>query len=310
MRQRAWFKAGRVLDAVRKAEPGSDAAREAGERLHALPSVANLDKWSWGEAYASGDYFGRYDTVVGSGFIRQGTFIPEARWLQPYAEYLFSVDTGSQVSRSGRGQTILFDNAVGFYGGVRLQVLPTEYLFLYGQGGVNKDLLEQRENGDWALDYQAGLYGFKSWGPGVVFQNGATPGPSGATPPDGGWFWRGDWFTDAGGNFSYYHRYRSGIGYEQMHKGFRLAQWGANVAFDGYIIENVAWDVRGDYFDNFTDFGPGARAIWRPHPNWQVVLTCEWLQGFYFGRDGQGNRNGAAGDYHGVHVGLSVGARW
>jgi TolA-binding protein len=312
MRQRSWFAAGHVLKDVQQRAPDSEDGRAAGERLRSLPTVANLDKWYWGEAYASGDYLGRYDTLVGSGFIRQGTFIPEARWLQPYAEHIFGVDTGSSVNR-GKRQTIISDNAVGFYGGMRLQPIATEYVFLYGQGGVNKDLLDQREDGDWALDYQAGIYGSKSWGPGIVFYpKAAPPAATGAAPqpaPDG-WFWRGDWFADVGANFSYYHRYSSWLGYGQAHEGFRLGQWGKDVAFDGYLVENIGWDVRGNFYDNFADLGPGARMIWRPHPSWQVVLNCEWLQGFYFGRDERGNRNGTDADYNGVHVGLSVGARW
>jgi hypothetical protein len=195
-------------------------------------------------------------------------------------------------------------------------LLPTDYLFVYGQGGVNQDLLDQRENGDWALDYQAGIYGYKSWGPGTVFHRSSREaaragGPAGPDETaDELFFWRGDWFVDAGANFSYYHRYRSWIGYGQTREGLRLAQIGPHVAFDGYVVENVAWDVQGNFYDNFFDLGPGARAIWVPHPNWQVVLSAEWLAGFYFGRDDLGNRGNASAQYDGAHVTLSVGARW
>jgi TolA-binding protein len=308
--QHAWFAAARTLKEVEQRAPESDTGHAARARMRALPAVANLDKWYWGEAYAAGDYLGRYDALVGSGFIRTGTFIPEARWLQPYAEHIFGVDTASSATRS-KGQTIIFDNAVGFYGGMRLQVIPTEYLFFYVQGGVNKDLLDQRDDGDWALDSQAGVYGFKSWGPGVAFLPKTTPAAAAAeTPASAGLFWRGDWFADAGANFSYYDRYSSWIGYGQAHEGFRLGQWGKDIAFDAYLLENIAWDVRGNFYDNYADFGPGARIIWRPRPQWQVVLNCEWLQGYYFGRNERGNRNGTDADYNGVHVGLSVGARW
>jgi TolA-binding protein len=302
--------AAQILKQVKQDHPETPAAKAAGDRLHALPAIANLDKWYWGEAYASGDYLGRYGTLVGSGFVRHGWFIPEARWLQPYAEHRFGVDTRSDV---GQRQSIIADNHVGFYGGVRAQLFESEYLFVYGQGGVNKDLLDQRDNGDWALDYQAGIYGFKSWGPGTVLHRsppGSELNPSAAEAAAGDFFWRGDWFVEAGANFSYYHRYTSWIGYGQAREGFRVFQVGPGIAFDAYLVENVTWDVRGNYFDNSFDFGPGARFLWVPHPNWQVVLRAEWLNGFYFGRDDDDTRGNASRQYDGVQVGLSVGARW
>ena len=124
-----------------------------------------------------------------------------------------------------------------------------------------------------------------------------------------GW-WRGDWFVDVGGNFSYYQRYNNWIGYAQAHEGFRVAQLGPKVALDAYVLENLTWDVRGNYFDNYFDFGPGARVIWLPHPRWQVVLSGDWLQGYYLGRDDRGTRGGASGQYDGVRATLAVGARW
>jgi TolA-binding protein len=307
-------KAARVLKRIKDEHPGTPAAQAAEERLHALPPIANLDKWFWGEAYVSGDYLGRYGTVVGSGFIRQGAFIPNARWLQPYGEFRFGADT-----RSGAGarETIIADNQVGFYGGMRAQLFESEYLFIYGQGGVNEDLLDQRDREDWALDYQGGIYGFKSWGPGTAFRPSGPekkPVSVDARAPDSastnGFFWRGDWFIDAGADFSYYHRYTSWIGYGQAREGFRVFQVGPKFAFDAYLVENLTWDVRGNFYDNSFAFGPGARCIWLPYPNWQVVLRAEWMNGFYFGRDELDNRGNADGHYDGVVVGLSVGARW
>jgi TolA-binding protein len=304
--------AAEILKKVREDHPETPAAQAAADRLHALPPIANLDKWYWGEAYASGDYLGRYGTLVGSGFARHGWFLPEARWLQPYVEHRFGVDTRSGV---GRRQSIIADNHVGFYGGVRAQLFESEYLFVYVQGGMNKDLLDRRAraDGDWTLDYQAGIYGFKSWGPGTVLHRnppGSELVTSGDEPTASDFFWRGDWFVEAGANFSYYERYSSWIGYGQAREGFRVFQVGPSVAFDTYLVENVTWDVRGNYFDNSFDFGPGARFLWVPHPNWQVVLRAEWLNGFYFGRDGDGTRGNASRQYDGVQVGLSVGARW
>ncbi len=310
-------KAAGILKKLKDDHPGTPIAQAAEARLHALPPIANLDKWFWGEAYASGDYLGRYGTVVGSGFVRQGAFIPGARWLQPYVEHRFGVDTRSDV---GARQSIIADNHVGFYGGMRAQLLEAEYLFVYGQGGVDKDLLDRRQDGDWALDYQAGIYGFKSWGPGTEFHSSkgsrepsGTNSPAmkeGSSPRGCDFFWRGDWFVDAGADFSYYHRYASWIGYAQAREGFRVFQVGPKLAFDAYVVENLTWDVRGNYFDNYIEFGPGARFVWASRSAWEVVLRAEWLKGYYFGRDGRDNRGDASSQYDGVHVGLSVGARW
>src|SRR5262249_54204675 len=109
---------------------------------------------------------------------------------------------------------------------------------------------------------------------------------------------------------SYYDRYRSWIGYGQAHEGFRLFQLGPKAAFDAYLVENITWDVRGNFFDNFFEFGPGARLVWQARSIWEVVLRAGWFQGYYFGRDDLGHRGSAPGQYDGVHVGLSVGARW
>ncbi|HXI51650.1 MAG TPA: tetratricopeptide repeat protein [Candidatus Saccharimonadales bacterium] len=309
--QREWMSAAKVLSQIKRDQPDSPEAKSASERLEALPPMANVDKWYWGEAYSAGDYLGRYGTLVGSGFIRQGMFVPEARWLQPYLEFRYSVDTGSGT---GPRETVIEDNSVGLYGGARIQLFPTEYLFLYGQGGGNQDLLGRRHDGDWATDYQAGIFGFKSWGPGVVFwpdKNAAQVGsrPEAAQVPSG-WVWRGDWFVDVGANFSYYHRYESAIGYGQTHQGFRLGQFGPQVAWDAYLIENVTWDVKGNYFDNYFDFGPGTRLLWQPNPRWHVQLNVDQLHGYYFGRHDNGSGNGADTQYNGVHVTLSVGANW
>lgn len=309
-----WEDSSVVLKQVKKDNPDTAAAREAQRRLDALPAVCNLDKQQWGEMYVSGDYHERFDTLIGSGFIREGTYLPHARWLQPYIGAKFTVDT---QSGAGSQQTIIADNSVSFVGGLRAQLLPTEYLFLYVEGGINKDLLDQRQAGDWAWDYQAGIYGFKSWGPGVVFKDYASTNAPAAAESEStkcpfaySPLWRGDWFVDAGADFSYYHRYDSWIGYGQMHEGFRLLQFGPKMALDAFLVENVAWDEQGNYFDNLFEIGPGARLIWEPHRNWQVVLKAEWVEGFYFGRDDLNNRGGAAGSYDDFRVSLSVGASW
>jgi tetratricopeptide (TPR) repeat protein len=323
IRHHRWEEAAALLKKLKAEQKDTPLAVEAQNRLASIPEITNLDKWYWGEAYLSGDYHGRFGTVIGSGFARHGYYIPQVRWLQPYAEMRFSADTRSGTGPRG---TIITDNFIGFYGGMRAQLLSTEYLFLYGQGGVNKDFLDRRENGDWALDYQAGIYGFKSWGPGttlrtpsqIVQTSGTVPAAQVSadearrehTQLTNDIFWRGDWFIDAGADFSYYHRHSSWIGYGQAHEGFRLWQLGASAAVDAYIVENISWDVRGNFYDNLFEIGPGVRVLWVPRKRWEVVLRTEWLHGLYFGRDDLNNRGGRSTTYDDVHVGLSVGLRW
>jgi len=316
-----WDEASKILQQIKKDNANTPVASEAQRRLDSIPAIANLDKWYWGEAYLSGDYLGRFGTEVGSGVIRHGYFIPKARWLQPYAEMRFTVDTRSGV---GAQRSIIADNFVGLSLGVRAQPLPGEYFFFYAQGGLNKDLLGRRHDGDWADDYQVGTYGFKSWGPGTKLLSSApgeeisTTGNIPSTSIEGGsvrssrtnLFWRGDWFTDVGGDFSYYNRFSSWIGYGQSHQGFRLFQLTPRSAIDAYAVENVSWDVRGNYFDNLFEIGPGARWLWVPHRGWEIILRTEWLQGFYFGRDDLHTRHNTPGQYDDVRIGLSVGLRW
>lgn len=87
-------------------------------------------------------------------------------------------------------------------------------------------------------------------------------------------------------------------------------QWGPDVAMDAYAVENLSWDVKGNYFDNLVEVGPGVRWLWIPEPSWQVVLRAEWLNGFHWGRNELGNRGDADSHYDEVRVGLSVGVRW
>ena len=320
VQQHRWQEASAILKRIKEEQGSTKVAVEAERRLQAIPAIANLDKHFWGEAYVSGDYLGRFGTVVGSGFVRQGAFIPSARWLQPYAELRFGADTRSGIAE----RTIITDNHIGFYGGIRAQPLPAEYLFVYAQAGGDTDFLDRRHNGDFAFDYQAGLYGFKSWGPGTVLFR-TPPGWKPSTDradsfaAETSWhdttlkdlfFWRGDWFTDVGADFSYYQRYASWIGYGQAHEGFRLFQFGPNAGFDAYAVENLSWDVRGNYFDNLIELGPGARWLWRPHRGWEVVLRTEWLNGFYFGRGRDAFAVAPRSHYDEIRAALSVGARW
>ncbi len=319
--QHRWEEASAVLKKLKDEHGNTKIAVEAERRLDAFPLIGNLDKNFWGEAYLSGDYLGRFGTVVGSGFIREGAFIPHARWLQPYAEMRFGADTRSGISGE---RTIITDNHVGLYAGARAQLLPTEYLFVYGQGGGDVDLLERRHNGDFAYDYQVGIYGFKSWGPGTVLLRSPPGWKAPGDRPDAfsaetrwrdkPWqdlfFWRGDWFVDAGADFSYYHRYASWIGYGQAHEGFRVFQFSPDMGFDAYVVENISWDVRGNYFDNLFEVGPGARWLWLPYRRWEVILRGEWLNGFYLGRGREAFATSPRSHFDEFRATLSVGARW
>jgi tetratricopeptide (TPR) repeat protein len=307
-----WQDASQILKDVKYGNPQTAASAEAQRRLDALPPMCNLDKSNWGEMYAQGVHMSRYNSVIGSGFIRDGTYVPGARWLQPYVGMRFAADT---KSGSGPRQTIIQDNSISFVGGARAQLFPTEYLFIYGEGGVNMDWLGVRNNGDWATDYQVGINGFKSYGPGVVLKDlSTTTNAVGQTVtnrcPLTPVIWRGDWFVDGSADFSYYHRFDTWLGYSQAHEGFRLAQFGSNLALDAYLVENLDWDAQGNYFDNLFEYGPGGRILWTPHRNWQVTLRAEWLEGAYLGRDDLHTRGAAAGSYENLEVSLSVGVTW
>jgi len=307
-----WEDASKVLMDVKYGNPGTPAAAEAQRYLDTLPPMCNLDKWNWGEMYAQGVTFSRYNDLVGSGFIRDGTYVPGARWLQPYVGMRFSTDT---QSGTGQRQSIVEDNSISFVGGARAQLFPTEYLFLYAEGGVNMDWLGKRNNGDWAWDYQAGIYGFKSYGPGVVLKDySISTNAAGMTITNRSSLspvvWRGDWFVDGAADFSYYHRFTSWLGYSQAHEGFRLVQFGSDVAVDAYLVENLDWDAKGNYFDNLFEYGPGGRILWTPRRNWQVTLRAEWLEGYYLGRDDQNSRGTAHSSYENLEVTLAVGATW
>ena len=324
--EKRWEDASKILKEIKENHPDTPVAAEAQQRLDALPAMANLDKWYWGEAYVSGDYLGRFGTVLGSGFIRHGTFIPGLRWAQPFQEFRFGVDTRSDV---GGQRSVIADNFVGLYHGVRIQPFPTEYFFFYAMAGGNKDLLDRRDDGDFVFDYQAGLYGFKSWGPGTVLHT-STPGTAistaGAAPPSAAadaeakageqlqrtnqFTWRLDWFADVGADFSYYDRHASWIGYGQSREGVRLFQIGPRAAIDAYAVQNISWDIEGNYFDNLFELGPGARLLWVPRKRWEVVLRTEWLKGYYLGRNDAGTRGNAESQYDDFRVGLSVGTRW
>ena len=323
IRAQRWQDAATVLQEIKRQHRDDPAAREAERRLRALPPVANLERWYWGEAYSSGEYLGRFGTLVGAGFIRHGTFIPHARWLQPFQEFRFSVDTRSKI---GGQRSVIADNFAALSLGLRAQPFETEYLYFYASGGFNKDLLGRRDNGDWTEDFETGVYGFKSWGPGTVLHTlateemipttGSVPALSEnvqAEPPAGKssrFLWRVAWFADAGADFSYYKRYANWIGYGQAHEGFRAFQLGSRLGFDIYAVQNLSWDTRGNYFDNLVELGPGLRWLWTPRRGLEVVLRGEWLKGYYLGRDQRGTRAGAEGQYDDFRVGLSLGVRW
>lgn len=306
-RAQKWEQASAVLKNVRDNNPNTPVAKAADRRLADIPAVKNLDKWNWGESYNSGDYHSRYDSVIGYGYLRTGTYVPQARWLQPYLSFNYVVDT---KSGGGSRLTIISDNSVGFYGGVRAQLFTKEYLFVYIQGGWNKDLLERRDDGDWASDYMGGIYGYKAWGPGVNWEQ---PSPGGNSDAAGNSacsldpIWRGDWWVDAGADFSYYDRFAKWLGYGQVREGVRLAQFGSVVAMDAYVMQNLAWDVEGTYTDNLVELGPGLRFVYVPCRNCQVVLRTEWVEGFYWGRGDQGSTGSTYDDFR---VGLSLGVSW
>jgi hypothetical protein len=260
---------------------------------------------------------------VGAGFIREGSFIHGARWLQPYLEFSFVADTKSGVEE---GQiSILEENLVSLFGGMRAQVLSNTDFFVYAKGGGTKELIDFQHEGNWFEDFQGGFYGHESIGPGTIMldiipnqieagdldilqgsQNQSLSSDRFSLDP----IWRCDWFVEGGGDFSYYNRLSNGIIYAESLQGLRLLQLGTVGAVDAYAVENFSLDTRGSFFDNLGEIGPGIRMLWSLCDACDVMLTTEYLNGFYFGRNEHGNRNEEDGQYDDVRVKFSMTTRW
>lgn len=293
---------------------------EAHRAMRSLPPSARNDQWSWGELDLYGTFLSRYDIGISTGKMRQGTFVPGLRWIEPFVQADFSLDSTAGAD-SGGIPTIYNENLAGFHAGARVRPWAESAFVLYVLGGVQKDLRGTiQRQGNWFPEVIAGFNTFHSWGPGrnlapPVFESASPAG----TGPDGRTAngehpvflqWRGDWFVEAGADGAYYSRLSNAIGYGQLRQGLRIANWGRVAAMDGYAVENLTMDTRGNYYDNSAEIGPGARFVISPSPATTVTVSTDYVLGTYLGRNAGDTRGDTASNYADFRFTVALSLRW
>ena len=314
----------KIWKAVRDSGTDAKASRQAAAEIDALAPALNRERHFWGEMDLFGTYLSRYNIGVATGRIREGAFMPGARWIEPFVQADFSVDSGSQV---GEGITTIYnENLAGFHAGARVRPFPSQTFVLYAMGGVQKDLLgTEKLKAKWFAELIAGVNGYWAWGPGSygakLSGEGQIPGgglanrawipPSRWTlQPAGPVVPRFDWFVEAGGDAAYYTRLTDFLAYLQSRQGFRVLQCGRMLSVDSYVVENFTVDSAGNYFDNFVEVGPGLRFISAPVPAATVSTNVEYLGGAYLGRNAGNTRGNAAPTYTDFRITVSFCLRW
>lgn len=282
-----------------------EVARQAREQLAYLPPVARQDRWLWGSLDGYGSYYGRYGAVFGGVNLKLGTYIPGARWLQPYASFTYIGDSRSSANGITGVSSIFSQNLAGVKGGLQAQPFTGINVTLYIEGGETKDLLTStRHGGKWFGELQTGIRGYDSWGPGAVLEV-----PAKSAEPDS-LILRLDWFTEFGGDFSYYSRIPNEIAYLQSKQGLRLLQFGNIGAWDVFVVENGSLDVLGSYYDNYGEVGPGTRLIFQPESGLTISVEADYISGAYMGRDDMNIRGGRNTYYDDVRVTAGVSLHW
>ena len=310
--------------AVRDGGGDPESSIQAAAEIQALAPALNFERRFWGELDLYGTYLSRYHIGVATGRLREGAFVPGARWVEPFVQADFSMDTGSKV---GEGITTIYnENLAGFHAGARVRPFPSQTFVLYAMGGLQKDLLgTQKQQGKWFAEMIAGVNGYWSWGPGSceaqLSADAQIPGggvakrprripsqwslqPSGPVLP------RFAWFVEAGGDAAYYTRLTDFLAYLQSRQGVRLLQCGRMLSVDSYVVENLTFDSAGNYFDNFVEAGPGLRFISAPIPAATISTNVEYLGGAYLGRNSGNTRGNTAPTYSDFRVTVSLGLRW
>jgi Flp pilus assembly protein TadD len=298
---------------------GAAAARE----IAALSPPLNLERWSWGELDLYGVYLSRYEIGVASGRLRQGTFVPGARWIEPFVQADFSLDSSDAQDQEGI-PTVYNENLAGFHAGARIRPFADQSFTLYVLGGVQNNLRGlPRYDGIWFAELVTGLNGFWAWGPGREWASAdletLSPGGLPPLPPNGGnWVprsWapvqgRFDWFVEAGGDAAYYTRLSDCIGYGQTRQGVRVLQFGRAGAVDAYALGNVAMDTTGNYYDNYLEGGPGVRFVTAPVGAAVLTTSVDYVLGAYLGRNFDDTRGGAGPTYSDFRITASLSLRW
>ena len=313
-----------IFRAVRDASPESLEGRRAAAQIAALPPAANLERRFWGEMDVYGTYLGRYGIGVAAGRIRQGAYVPGARWIEPFAQADFSLDSASNV---GDGITTIYnENLAGFHLGVRLRPFASQSFTVYFLGGWVNNLIDNPNyQPGWFGEIIAGVNGYWGFGPGTGW-DGISETPNFAmgepapprTPPPNAWMpnrWapmrgRFDWFVEGGGDWAYYSRLSDFIAYSQAKGGWRVLQFGRAAAVDVYGFGNLVFDAVGNYYDNFVEAGPGLRVVTAPVGAATVTTSLEYASGAYLGRNYNNTRGSTGETYSDVRVSVAMSLRW
>jgi hypothetical protein len=313
-----------IFRAVRDAAPDSLEGRRAAAQIAALPPAANLERRFWGEMDVYGTYLGRYGIGVAAGRIRQGAYVPGARWIEPFAQADFSLDSASNV---GDGITTIYnENLAGFHLGVRLRPFASQSFTVYFLGGWVNNLIDNPNyQPGWFGEIIAGVNGYWGFGPGTGW-DGISETPNFAmgepapprTPPPNAWMpnrWapmrgRFDWFVEGGGDWAYYSRLSDFIAYSQAKGGWRVLQFGRAAAVDVYGFGNLVFDAVGNYYDNFVEAGPGLRVVTAPVGAATVTTSLEYAAGAYMGRNYNNTRGSTGETYSDVRISVAMSLRW
>jgi len=330
MRATLLLKLGRTQEAyegfrqVRDAAPDSLEGRRAAAQIAALPPAANLERWFWGEMDVYGTYLGRYGIGVAAGRIRQGAYVPGARWLEPFVQADFSLDSSSNV---GEGITTIYnENLAGFHLGARIRPFASQTFTFYFLGGWVNNLIDNPNyQQGWFAEVIAGVNGYWGFGPGTgwdginetpEFSMGEPAPPR--TPLPNAWIpnrWtpmrgRFDWFVEGGGDWAYYSRLSDFIAYSQAKGGWRVLQFGRAAAVDVYGFANLVFDAVGNYYDNYFEGGPGVRVVTAPVGAATITTSLEYAAGAYLGRNENNTRGSTGATYGDVRVSVAMSLRW
>jgi Flp pilus assembly protein TadD len=312
-------------------DQGGDAtlSRMAAAEIEALAPSYNLERWAWGELDLYGTYLSRYNIGVSSGRLREGTFIPGARWIEPFVQADFSLDSTNTGNGQGPGQgipTIYNENLAGFHAGARIRPFANQSFVLYVLGGIQKDLRGTEEHGgEWFAEIIAGLNGYWAWGPGkewtTIDLEGVSPGGLATLPSNSqasrwalnNWSpvqFRLDWFVEAGGDAAYYSRLPDCLAYGQSRQGARIMQFGKAAAVDIYGLENLTMDTKGNYYDNYFEAGPGMRFVTAPVGAAVLTTSVDYVFGSYLGRNSNNTRGDTAANYSDFRLTVALSLRW
>lgn len=309
---------------LRDAHPDSAEGRQAAAEIDALAPAWNPERWSWGEFDLYAAYLQRYDIGVSNGRLRQGTYVPGARWIEPFLQADFSLDS-DPYGGGGEGiSTIYNENLAGFHAGARIRPFAEQSFTLYLLGGIQKDLRGTEErHGEWFWELIAGVNGFWSWGPGSQWAAiDLETASSGGLPvlPRSALQWSPaswapllpglEWFVEAGGDAAYYTRLQDAIAYAQSRQGARLVRFGQAAAIDAYALQNLAMDTEGNYYDNFFEAGPGVRFVTAPVGAAVFTASVDYVLGAYLGRNAGDTRGDLDSTYADFRITASVAIRW